>query len=103
LHDLGPFPDRLLDVHPRLQPKDRSTVSAPTSNSGKLPVPAIIFSVLLGVAGMSVPPVVTGLAVRYARSAPALAAALSVSAFNLGIALGSWAGGRALDSSLGAN
>jgi DHA1 family inner membrane transport protein len=66
------------------------------------PVPAIIFSVLLGVAGMSVPPVVTSLAVRYARSAPTLAAALSVSAFNLGIALGSWAGGRALDSSLGA-
>jgi DHA1 family inner membrane transport protein len=46
------------------------------------PVLAIILSVLLGVAGMSLPPVVTGLAVRYASSAPTLAAALSVSAFN---------------------
>jgi len=52
---------------------------------------------------MAVPPVATGLAVRYTSSAPTLAAALSVSAFNVGIALGSWVGGRALDSSLGAS
>jgi DHA1 family inner membrane transport protein len=63
---------------------------------------AVVLIVLLGVVGMSVPPVATGLAVRYASKAPTLAAALSVSAFNLGIALGSWAGGIALDSSLGA-
>ncbi|MHA6739081.1 MFS transporter [Rhodococcus erythropolis] len=62
---------------------------------------AVALSVLLGVAGMAVPPVTTGLAVRYASAAPTLAAALSVSAFNLGIALGSWFGGRALDSTLG--
>jgi DHA1 family inner membrane transport protein len=66
------------------------------------PVIAVVLIVLLGVVGMSVPPVATGLAVRYASKAPTLAAALSVSAFNLGIALGSWAGGIALDSSLGA-
>jgi predicted MFS family arabinose efflux permease len=66
------------------------------------PVAAVVLIVLLGVVGMSVPPVATGLAVRYASKAPTLAAALSVSAFNLGIALGSWAGGTALDSSLGA-
>jgi hypothetical protein len=51
---------------------------------------------------MAVPPVATGLAVRHAGSARTLAAALSMSAFNVGIALGSWGGGRALDSSLGA-
>jgi predicted MFS family arabinose efflux permease len=66
------------------------------------PVIAVVLVVLLGVVGMSVPPVASGLAVRYASEAPTLAAALSVSAFNLGIALGSWAGGIALDSSLGA-
>ena len=65
------------------------------------PVIAVVLLVLLGVTGMAVPPVATGLAVCYARSAPTLAAALAVSAFNLGIALGSWVGGRALDSSLG--
>jgi predicted MFS family arabinose efflux permease len=66
------------------------------------PVTAVVLLVLLGVVGMSVPPAATGLAVGYARKAPTLAAALSVSAFNLGIALGSWAGGIALDSPLGA-
>jgi DHA1 family inner membrane transport protein len=65
------------------------------------PVIAVVLLVLLGVTGMAVPPVATGLAVCYARSGPTLAAALAVSAFNLGIALGSWVGGRALDSSLG--
>jgi|tagenome__1003787_1003787.scaffolds.fasta_scaffold20857012_2 predicted MFS family arabinose efflux permease len=67
------------------------------------PVAAVALLVLLGVTGMAVPPVATGLAVRYASSAPTPAAALSVSAFNVGIALGSWVGGRALDSSLGAS
>jgi predicted MFS family arabinose efflux permease len=67
------------------------------------PVAAVALLVLLGLMGMAVPPVATGLAVRYASSAPTLAAALSVSAFNLGIALGSWVGGLALDSPLGAS
>jgi DHA1 family inner membrane transport protein len=58
--------------------------------------------VLLGAAGMAVPPAATGLAVGFAGSAPALAAGLAVSAFNAGIALGSWIAGYALDSALGA-
>jgi predicted MFS family arabinose efflux permease len=66
------------------------------------PVVAVILVVLLGVASLAVPPVVMGLSVRYASGAPTFAAALSVSAFNVGIALGSWLGGRALESSLGA-
>jgi predicted MFS family arabinose efflux permease len=66
------------------------------------PVAAVILVVLLGVTGMSVPPVATGMAVQFAGSAPTLAAALAVSAFNGGIALGSWIAGSALDSTLGA-
>jgi DHA1 family inner membrane transport protein len=40
--------------------------------------------------------------VRFAGQAPTLAAALSTSSFNLGIAVGSWVAGLALTSSLGA-
>jgi MFS transporter, DHA1 family, inner membrane transport protein len=63
---------------------------------------AVGLIVLLGVAGMAVPPVATGLAVRFASAAPTLAAGLAVSGFNGGIALGSWIAGDALESSLGA-
>lgn len=62
----------------------------------------IVLVVLLGAAGMSVPPVATSLSMRFAGSAPTLAAAIAVSAFNLGIALGSWIAGHALESPLGA-
>jgi predicted MFS family arabinose efflux permease len=65
-------------------------------------VAAVVLIVLLGVAGMAVPPVATGLAVRFASAAPTLAAGLAVSAFNGGIALGSWIAGDALESSFGA-
>ncbi|WP_329065746.1 hypothetical protein [Amycolatopsis sp. NBC_01480] len=53
---------------------------------------------LLGIAGMGIPPVGTGLAVRLT---PTLAAALSASAFNGGTALGTWLGATTLGSSLG--
>jgi DHA1 family inner membrane transport protein len=62
---------------------------------------AVGLVVLLGVVGMAVPPVATGMAVRFAHAAPTLAAALAVSAFNTGIAAGSWAAGVALASALG--
>jgi DHA1 family inner membrane transport protein len=64
-------------------------------------VTAVVLVLLLGVAGMAVPPVATGMAVRFAHSAPTLAAALAVSAFNTGIAVGSWVAGAALASPLG--
>lgn len=41
------------------------------------------------------------LAVRFAKQAPVLASALTVSAFNLGTAIGSWIAGLTLDSPLG--
>ncbi|MFE3149469.1 MULTISPECIES: hypothetical protein [unclassified Streptomyces] len=40
-------------------------------------------------------------AVRYAAKAPTLASVLTVSAFNLDTAIGSWAAGRTLETSLG--
>jgi DHA1 family inner membrane transport protein len=64
-------------------------------------VATFVLIFLLGVAGMGVPPVGTGLAVRFARSAPALAAAIAVSAFNGGTAIGTWIGAAALESPLG--
>jgi predicted MFS family arabinose efflux permease len=67
----------------------------------RFPAVTIVLIVLLGLFGMGVPPVATGLAVRFAAGAPTLAAAVAVSAFNGGISVGSWAGGRALESALG--
>ncbi|MFG3017893.1 MFS transporter [Streptomyces sp. NPDC048254] len=64
-------------------------------------VATVILVVLMGMTGFTVVPVVTALAVRFGGSAPTLAAALTVSAFNTGTAVGSWAGGISLDSSLG--
>ncbi|MHA7210464.1 MFS transporter [Arthrobacter sp. MDT1-65] len=65
------------------------------------PVATIMLVVVLGVAGMSVPPVATSLAVKFASTAPTLAAAIAVSAFNLGIAAGSFVAGQALESDVG--
>ena len=65
------------------------------------PVTAVIAITLLGVVTMAIPPVATGLTVRLAGSAPTLAAALTVSAFNGGVASGSSIGGHMLDTSLG--
>jgi DHA1 family inner membrane transport protein len=56
-------------------------------------VTAVLLITLLGAATMAIPPVATGLSVRLAASAPTLAAAFTVSAFNAGIAAGSSVGG----------
>jgi DHA1 family inner membrane transport protein len=65
------------------------------------PVTAVIAITLLGVVTMAIPPVATGLTVRLAGPFPTLAAALTVSAFNGGVASGSSIGGHMLDTSLG--
>lgn len=57
--------------------------------------------VLLGLTGMGVASIATPLAVRFGHRGPALAAALTVSAFNVGIAAGTWLAGSALESPLG--
>ncbi|MCU1530311.1 MAG: transporter [Frondihabitans sp.] len=64
-------------------------------------VSTIVLVVLLGIVGMAVPPVATGLAVRFAPSAPTLAAALAVAAFNAGTAIASWLESDAIDGPLG--
>ncbi|MFG3514494.1 MFS transporter [Streptomyces bobili] len=56
---------------------------------------------LMGLTGFAVNPVVTALAMRFAGDAPTLTSALTTSAFNVGVAGGSWVAGLALDSSLG--
>ncbi|MFE7788711.1 MFS transporter [Streptomyces sp. NPDC057460] len=65
------------------------------------PVAAIVLVFLMALAGFTVNPVVTSLAVRFAGDAPTLTSALTTSAYNTGIAVGSALAGRALDSSLG--
>ncbi|MFI8949693.1 MFS transporter [Streptomyces sp. NPDC053750] len=64
-------------------------------------VATIVLVTLLGFFGLGANPVLMALAVRYARQAPVLASALTVSAFNLGTAVGSGIAGQALGSGLG--
>ncbi|KPI15937.1 major facilitator superfamily MFS_1 [Actinobacteria bacterium OK006] len=64
--------------------------------------PTILLVALLGLFGLGANPVLIALAVRFAGRAPTLGSALTVSAFNLGTAIGSWIAGFALESSLGA-
>lgn len=64
-------------------------------------VAAVLLVALMGLTGFTVNPVVTALAVRFAGSASTLTAALTVSAFNTGIAVGSVIAGAALTSRLG--
>ncbi|MET7783833.1 MFS transporter [Streptomyces sp. NPDC005388] len=68
--------------------------------SGQAP-PTIVLVVLLGLFGLGANPVLIALSVRFAGEAPTLGSALTVSAFNLGTAIGSWIAGFALESSLG--
>lgn len=71
----------------------------PASNSPVAPV-VLVFGMAL--AGFTVNPVVTSLAVRFAGDAPTLTSALTTSGYNTGIAAGSLVAGRALeDLSLG--
>ncbi|MEU2337260.1 MFS transporter [Streptomyces sp. NPDC013172] len=65
------------------------------------PVAAVALIFLMALAGFTVNPVITSLAVRFADDAPTLTSALSTSAYNTGIAAGSALAGAALDTSLG--
>ncbi|MGY1577486.1 hypothetical protein [Streptomyces sp. MN13] len=65
------------------------------------PVTATVLVFLMGLTGFTVNPVVTALAVRFAGDAATLTSALTTSAFNVGIAAGSWLAGAALDPALG--
>ncbi|MEU0252074.1 MFS transporter [Streptomyces sp. NPDC006184] len=65
------------------------------------PVATIALIFLMALAGFTINPVVTALAVRSAGDAPTLTSALTTSAYNTGIAAGSALAGQALASSLG--
>jgi DHA1 family inner membrane transport protein len=64
-------------------------------------VPTVVLVILLGFTGMGVTAIATPLAVRFGHAGPALAAALTVAAFNVGIAAATWLAGVALESPLG--
>ncbi|MGW6477796.1 MFS transporter [Streptomyces sp. NPDC055059] len=61
----------------------------------------VVLVALLGFFGLGANPVLISMSVRFAGKAPALGSALSVSAFNLGTAVGTWIAGLALGSTLG--
>ena len=65
-------------------------------------IPTVLLVVLLGLLGLSANPVLQALAVRFSGLAPTLGVAMTVAAFNLGTAVGSWGAGHALDSEIGA-
>jgi DHA1 family inner membrane transport protein len=64
-------------------------------------VPTVALIVLLGLFGLGANPVLISLAVRFAGSAPTLGSSLSVSAYNVGTAVGTWVAGVSLGSVLG--
>jgi predicted MFS family arabinose efflux permease len=64
--------------------------------------PTVALIALLGLFGLGANPVLISLGVRFAVQEPTLGSALTVSAFNLGTAIGSWIAGLALESPLGA-
>ena len=65
-------------------------------------VPTVVLVALLGLIGLSANPVLSALAVRFAGVAPTLGVSMSVAAYNLGTAVGSWIAGLTLGSALGA-
>jgi predicted MFS family arabinose efflux permease len=65
-------------------------------------VPTVVLVALLGLIGLSANPVLSSLAVRFSGVAPTLGVSMSVAAYNLGTAVGSWAAGLTLASRLGA-
>lgn len=97
---------RLGDRHPSLV-----TIVAPTASTLVLlciallagsSISVTLLVILLGLFGLSANPVLSSLAVRFASHAPTLGSSLSVSAYNVGTAIGSWFAGRAIASQLGA-
>jgi DHA1 family inner membrane transport protein len=97
---------RLGDVHPHA-----TTIAVPAVTTLVLlaitllstqALPTVVLLAVLGLVGLSANPVLSALAVRTAGAAPTLGVAMSVAAYNLGTAAGSWLAGHTLDSALGA-
>jgi DHA1 family inner membrane transport protein len=97
---------RVGDAHPHL-----ATIVAPAATTVILlliwllsgqPVLTAALVVLLGLFGLGANPILVSMAVRFAGRAPTIGSSLSVSAFNIGTAVGSWLAGLALVTPLGA-
>ncbi|WP_432944164.1 Cmx/CmrA family chloramphenicol efflux MFS transporter [Kribbella sp. CA-253562] len=65
------------------------------------PVVAVVAITLLGAAGFATNPAVNTRVFSLAGRAPTLAAAINISAFNVGITVAPWLGGRAIDAGAG--
>lgn len=63
--------------------------------------PTIVLVALMAMTGFTLNPIVTSLAVRFAGDAPTFTAALTTSAYEIGVAAGSALAGVALRTSLG--
>ncbi|MEU6710370.1 Cmx/CmrA family chloramphenicol efflux MFS transporter [Nonomuraea sp. NPDC046802] len=75
--------------------------SAALAMTASLPVAAVVLAFLLGAFGFATNPALQTRVFALAKDAPTLAAALSVSAFNVGITVGPWLGGLAIGAGLG--
>jgi len=96
---------RLGDAHPHML-----TIIAPAASTlillticmlSDLQLPMIVLIALLGFFGLGANPILASLALAYGKNAPTLASSLTVAGFNAGTVVASWAGGKALESSLG--
>jgi MFS transporter, DHA1 family, inner membrane transport protein len=65
------------------------------------PVATTVLLVLMGGFGFGTVPALQSRVMRYAEQAPMLASGANIAAFNLGNALGAWAGGVAITAGLG--
>lgn len=65
------------------------------------PVATVVLLVLMGGFGFGTVPALQSRVMRYADHAPTLASGANIAAFNLGNALGAWAGGLAITAGLG--
>jgi MFS transporter, DHA1 family, inner membrane transport protein len=65
------------------------------------PIATVVLLVLMGAFGFGTVPALQSRVMRYADHAPTLASGANIAAFNLGNALGAWAGGVAITAGLG--
>ncbi|WP_119731245.1 Cmx/CmrA family chloramphenicol efflux MFS transporter [Thermomonospora amylolytica] len=76
-------------------------VSAGLALLAGAPAPTLVLALLLGGAGFGINPALNTRVFALAEGAPTLAAAVNISAFNVGITVGPWLGGLAIDAGLG--
>ncbi|WP_433679483.1 Cmx/CmrA family chloramphenicol efflux MFS transporter [Nocardia sp. CA-119907] len=75
--------------------------SAILALTATLPVPVVILVFLLGAFGFAMNPALNTRVFALAGNAPTLATAVNFSSFNVGITVGPWLGGLAIDGGLG--